>query len=244
MNGKKTVGDRLAEILRARAEVLASDDEEFREHRANDALLSTMFLVHKLLGTEVLQAALGTVDEDDPVAVLETAANRISVLSAVFYNLPQDAASPFAIASEAVAVARGDKPHIFAQIKSSSKPVVKNREHRLKMQAFVWDAYLKAKGMGTIDRAWTIGQAYGSDWSNIKTSWKRDIASIPPWKFKFAVAAGIKAGREDGAHWEIADVAGERAKDTEGTKNMQDWQIALRIDAHALHRARKGAARR
>jgi hypothetical protein len=244
MNDKKTISDRLAEILQTRAEILASEDEEFREIRAGDLLLSTMFLVHKLLGAEVLQAALGTVDEDDPVAVLKTAANRISVLSAVFYKLPQDAASPFAVAREAMAIAHGDKPHIFAQIKSSSKPVVKDREHRLKMQAFVWDAFLKAKGMSAIERSYKIGEAYSSDWGNIKTSWKRDIASIPREIFKFAIALGTEAGLTNGAHWELADVAGERAKNPEATKKMEDWEVALKMDARALQRARKASAKR
>lgn len=244
MNDKKTVRDRFADILLARAAVLESDDEEFREVRAGDALLNAMFLVHKLLGVEVLQAALGTVDEDDPVAVLKTAASRISVLSAVFYKLPRDAASPFAVAEEAMAVARGDVPHIFAQIKSGSKPRVKDREHRLKMQAFVWDAYLKARGMKAIDRAWTIGQAYNSDWSNIKTSWKRDVGSISPELFTFSVGLGARAGRENTAHWELADVAGARARDPETTRTMEDWEIALKLDVRRLQRARRGAAGR
>ncbi|MDR6788723.1 hypothetical protein J2Y58_002088 [Sphingomonas sp. BE138] len=237
MEGKKTLADVLAEIANDRQQFLAVEDEERRHIMAADALTKAMFFVYKLLGNDMLSAAIGTVDEDDPVSVLKVASARLLIYASLFKDLPEDKASPIRIIEEAMAIANGDTPVTFAKLEMV--PTTKHREHRLKLRAISWDAYLRGRGMSSVDRAWTIGKAFNADWSTINTSWRRDIRPLGEHRIEFSIAIAERAGRNGVANWETVEIAYARIRDPASTEGLEDWELALKLDAQQLQDARR-----
>lgn len=208
-----TVGDLLVKIVRDRDDAIRTVDPTERQRKALVALQEAMFAMHKLLGNELLVAALGTVDASDRAQVLETAARRIHMLSAVFGDLPEDAASPVNVVEEAVSIAKGDAPLMFARLDGRK---VNDRIIRAKFEALKWEAYLKGFGIRAGERHERIALAFGADWETIRRAWRRDVAStLEPAQVRYLLAVAEVEGRGRVPRWEMKD---------------DDWASALTID--------------
>lgn len=208
------VADLLAKVLQGRKDALALEDDLERHLKAIHVLHDAMFLVNKLLGDDLLLAVLGTVDNDDREDVLETVALRVHTLSGVFHGLPEDAATLYRVAEEAVSVARGDAPLLFAK---GEGPKVNLRIARAKREALIWNAYLKGRGLKAGDRQERIAEAFGRPWRSISAGWRRDIvAALGASHYDFHIKIAEGEGRRGEPRWEM--------------RESQNWEEALAKD--------------
>ncbi|GAA3714304.1 hypothetical protein GCM10022268_23850 [Sphingomonas cynarae] len=209
-----TIGDLLANVILHRDAALATEDQGERQQLALDVVQEALMAMHKLLGKDLLTAALGDVDETDRIALLETAARRLHVLSSVFGMMPVDAAGPFAIAEEAWAVAHGDAPLMFARITGQK---VKHRVLKAKLEALAWDAYLEGLGLAPGDRHARIGKAFGTDWSTIEKWRQRDVwAAMSAVNIKYVIDLARSEGWRKVPRWKLL--------------GNTDWEAALISD--------------
>ncbi|WP_342658250.1 hypothetical protein NPJ82_02595 [Sphingomonas sp. NY01] len=239
---RTTLGDLLADISVEKERILSLDGGEEQQVAAADLLRKSMFFIHKLLGVEVLQAALGSVDENDPEAVLKVAAARISIFAGLFYQIPEDAASPMKVVEEAAAISNGDAPQMFAKFSDTK---VKDRVIRAKFRAHVWAAYLKASGMPAMQAERRVEDAFGYPWETIRKGWTRDVgAALDEVYRSFALNLAKVTGAAGRPNWEQAEIAHQRTIDTHATNDMLDWEIALRLDGQRFIRALNANAKR
>lgn len=209
-----TIGDLLANVVIHRDAALAAEDQGERQRLALDVMQEALFAMHKLLGEDLLKAALGIVDEMDRIALLETAARRLHVLSSIFGMMPVDAAGPFAIAEEAWAIAHGDAPLMFARITGQK---VKHRVLKAKLEALAWDAYLEGLGLVPGDRHARIAKAFGADWSTIEKWKQRDVwAAMNAVNIKYVINLARSEGRRGVPRWKM--------------QGNTDWEAALISD--------------
>lgn len=208
-----TVGDLLANVMQHREAALATEDQAARQRKALAVIEEAMFVMHKLLGVDLLASALGTVDETDRVSVLRTAAQRLHAMSGLFGKMPLDAASPFKVVEEAVSISRGDAPLMFARI---DRQKVKHRVLMAKAGALRWDAYLDGLGLAVADRHARIAKAYGTDWLNIEKWKQRELKALDCQTTKYLISVARNEGRQGEPRWESLG-------DT-------DWQSALERD--------------
>lgn len=215
-----TIGNLLADLVLHRDGALATDDPIERQQKALDVMQEAMFVMNKLLGEDLLTAALGVIDGTDRRLVLETAARRLHALSGVFGKLPMDAAGPFAVVQEAMSVARGDAPLMFARLSGQK---VNNRVIRAKFEALQWEAYLKGRGMSANERQDLISNAFGSVWETIRRSWRRDIsAALEKTTIAYLLGLAEMEGRRGSPRWEMPD---------------EDWRAALQRDGARCKKA-------
>lgn len=170
-----TIGDLLVRIVKERDEALAAETAAERQQLALGVLETAMFTLHKLLGTDLLTAMLGDLEGADRGVILETAARRIFYLSTIFGKMPLDAAAPFKVVEEAMAIARGDAPLMFARLDGQK---VNHRIGQAKFGALKWDAYLRGRGLPPGKRHALIAEAYGAPWDTIRRAWKRDVVGL------------------------------------------------------------------
>lgn len=215
-----TIGDLLVDLIQHRDDALAAVDPIDGQQLALDVVQEAMFIMHKLLGKDLLAMAIGTIDETDRRLVLETAARRLHALSGIFGKMPVDAAGPFSIVQEAISVSRGDAPLMFARLPGQK---VNNRIIRAKFEALQWEAYLKGRGMRAGECQQRIAMAFGSGWETIRRSWRRDVhASLDEAQIKYLIGVAELEGRRGVPRWEMPD---------------DDWEEALRRDGERCKKA-------
>ena len=208
-----TVGDLLVKVVQDRDDALATVDSTERQQKALVAMQEAMFAMHKLLGKDLLVAALGTVDETDRGQVLQTAARRIHALSAVFGDIRDDAASLGKVVEEAVSIANGDAPLMFARLDQRK---VNDRIIRAKFEALKWEAYLRGRGISAGESQAMVSKAFGAGWETIRRAWRRDIgAALDKAHIDYLTAVARVEGQRGIKRWEMSD---------------DDWLGALQVD--------------
>lgn len=211
-----TIATLIAGIIQDREIALSTESAADRQDLAIHVVEAAMFMVHKLLGEDLLRAAMGTVDESDRAAVLFATARRLIAMSAVFGTMDDDAAAPFKVAEEAVAVANGDAPVMFARLERRK---VNDRINRAKCEALLWDAYLKGKGMKPAERRAKIATAFGHahGWETIRRGWRRDVANTyKKSTLTYLLLQAEAEGRRGDPRWRL--------------RGDHDWETALNRD--------------
>lgn len=211
-----TIGDLLTQLVQDRDAALTIADDTERQKKAADVLRDSMFIVHKILGPDLLAAACGQVDETDRAALLQAVAQRSAIFGCVFGTTHGDAASPWRVAEEAIAVARGDAPLLFARI---DRHKVNHRIIHAKFEALKWDAYLKGRGMRAGERQELIVQAFGggTSWETIRRAWRRDVqTALESTQITYLMTLALLEGKRGDPRWE--------------QMGNPDWEGALKHD--------------
>ncbi len=192
-----TIGDNLAEAMRRKEAFLAPDNAGERAEQAREILTILLGAVGKLAGPEVLAAVYGTFDPGDKAGTLKAIARRAFAVAPLFARLPEDGASLYAIAAEALAVTEGDDPLLFARLPDQRKNPL--RLARAKFSALLWDAYLKAAGVAPPERHGSIASSYGQEWDTVER-WSKQVrqklgADFVKYHTNIATIEGAKGTR-------------------------------------------------
>lgn len=169
----KDMVDELKQLILSKADALAEEDPQRRIFKARDVLVGVLGLCAEFLGPELLATAYGKVDPSaEREELLHLLATRLHITSTLFWSLPNDSISLSAVTSEALAVARGDAPLLFARLEGRK---VNYRVLRAKFEALKWDKFLDGMGLGPPDRHARIASAFGQEWETIRRRWKKDV---------------------------------------------------------------------
>ncbi|MEG3083667.1 hypothetical protein U1707_08435 [Sphingomonas sp. PB2P12] len=167
-----TIGDNLVEVVRMREAFVSPDNTGDREEQAREILSILLAVAGKLAGPEVLAAAYGAIEPGDRVSTLRAIVGRARAVAPLFARLPEDGASFYAIAAEALAITGGDDPLLFARLPDLRKNPL--RLARAKLSALLWDAYLKAMGIAPPERHGAIASSYGQEWDTVER-WSKQV---------------------------------------------------------------------
>ena len=170
---KPTIGDNLAEAMLKKEAFLSPDNTGDREEQAREILTMLLGMVGKLAGPEVLTAAYGTFKPGDRAGTLHAIAGRSHLVSALFARLPEDGASFLSIASEALAIKKGDNPLLFARLDGRKSAM---RFARARLGAVLWIEYLTGRGMASPEIHGLISYWYAIQGDTVGR-WAKQVSS-------------------------------------------------------------------
>ncbi len=177
---EQLIGD-LKGLLAARQDILALPQGPNRTALISDFVQRSTLFAALVCGSEMLSEAYGDPCSDSRQETLRLLANRIKMVSGLFFeqevnqSLIPHPGSLLSAAFEATAISQGDDPRLFARLPARLRPA---RVLWGKYAALRWDAYLEAGGIALSERRNAIVQAFGlAEWGSTK-HWKREIEAV------------------------------------------------------------------
>ncbi|MCW6531177.1 hypothetical protein NED98_13070 [Sphingomonas sp. MMSM20] len=196
-----------------------------RARKAYMLFKAAIRIARGLCGEAMLREVYGPSDDVDGRDRLLLIARRLEAAAWIFLPFHGQPVSLSAVADEAVAVANGDDPLIFARLGKLSKVRLLGE----KLEALKWEAWLSGLGVSAADRQHAITTAYLGNgvWDSIRRRWGEDVNKHFG---ENRVADVLKRERRDGSrslrrwvmrpdeHWEAALArSGNRYRRARGT---------------------------
>ncbi|RYD57203.1 MAG: hypothetical protein EOP83_21160 [Verrucomicrobiaceae bacterium] len=233
MSNDNTVGDRwshhrdLDTFLDQREKLLAkAETEEDRQGWSRLLLHHAVDFASKICGEEVIKDAYGSAIEGDRQDALDKIARRLSVVQSIYspFDKLETPGSLWSAMSEVRAIANGDEPKLFAKLDG------RRRRYRLaltKLRALEWEAYLKALGVGSVERRARITVAYGYEWDTIYR-WGDDIKStLGADRVDTALRQAVLLHKHDMGKMLTGESSWEEALKADGLKHRKEMGFSV-----------------